>query len=113
MKKITASFYSVLALALSAPALAAVPGESEIKSGIDLSKGSIARILENLLNWFAGIIAIVAVAMILWAAFLYMTSAGDDEKIGKAKKTLIFGIAGVIVSLIAFGIFAAVKSFLQ
>lgn len=79
----------------------------------NLKVGDVVDILGNIRDWFAGIVAIVAVAMILWAAFLYMTSAGDDNKITQAKKTLVWAIIGIIVALAAYGIFAMIKSFLE
>jgi fumarate reductase subunit D len=60
----------------------------------------------------AGIIFILGIVMILYAAFLYMTSAGDDSRIEKAKKTFIYGIVGIIVALFAYGIWTTVESFL-
>ncbi len=51
----------------------------------------------NLILPFAGIIAVLAVC---WAGILYITSGGDEEQAGKAKKNLTWAIIGVI--LIAF-----------
>jgi len=50
--------------------------------------------------------------MVLYAAFLYMTSAGDDTRIEKAKKTFIYGIIGMIVAMLAYFIWDTVASFL-
>ena len=115
MKKIIkVGGFSLLNMLLTLPVLAAGPTGSEITgANVDLRKGRITEILGGLRDWIAGLIAIVAVIMILYAAFLYMTAGGDEDKIGTAKKTLMYGIIGVGVSLIAYSIFSIVKSFLQ
>ena len=41
-----------------------------------------------------------------------MTAAGDEEKIGKAKRTFIYGLVGIGIAILAFGIWELVASFL-
>ena len=50
---------------------------------------------------FAGIIAVI---MLLWGAFLYVTSYGEEAKIETAKKTVIWSIVGLIVLALAYTI---------
>lgn len=68
--------------------------------------------LETLVNWFFAFFLILAVVFLLWAAFMYLTSAGDEEKVGKAKKALIWAIVALVVAFLAKGIIAIVKNFL-
>ncbi|MFH1745103.1 MAG: pilin [bacterium] len=56
------------------------------------------RILQLILT-FLGIIAVV---IIMYAGWLWMTSQGDEEKIRKAKQTLINAIIGMIIIMCAF-----------
>jgi heme/copper-type cytochrome/quinol oxidase subunit 2 len=79
---------------------------------VELTVDRLETILNNIKGWFAGIIFIIGIIMMLYAAFLYMTSGGDDSKIEKAKKTLVWGIVGIIVALLAYGIWATVYNFL-
>jgi phage shock protein PspC (stress-responsive transcriptional regulator) len=60
----------------------------------------IARIIRVILE-FLGIIALV---IILYAGFKWMTAGGDESKIEEAKKQLINGIIGLIIILAAFTI---------
>lgn len=41
--------------------------------------------------------------MVLYAAFLYITSSGETEKVTKAHKTLLYAAIAIAVSLIAKG----------
>lgn len=51
---------------------------------------------------------IAAIAFVLIGGFKYITSAGNPEKTGKAKNTVIDGLAGVVIAVIA----AAVISYI-
>jgi hypothetical protein len=61
---------------------------------------SIANIIQTLL----GLLGLIAVVLILYAGFTWMTSGGNDEKIGKAKKTLISAVIGLVIILSAYAI---------
>jgi len=97
-----------LAATLFSPmvALADEPGN------INLDVNRVVNILNNIKTWFAEAIFVLGIIIMLYAAFLYMTAGGDDEKINKAKKAFIYGIVGIIVAMLAYGIWDAVYSFL-
>lgn len=67
--------------------------------GTDSSK-SLQAVLD-LLNWVKDFLldlaGIAAVIMVLYSAFLYVTSFGDETKAQTAKKTLIWSIAGLAI----------------
>ncbi len=67
----------------------------------------------RIINIFLGFLGIVAVCIVLYGGYLYMTSRGDDEKIGTAKKILVNGSIGLLIVLSAFGITSFVLSRLQ
>lgn len=50
---------------------------------------------------FAGILAVI---MLLYGAFLYTTSYGEDAKIETAKKTVLWSIIGLVVLALAYTI---------
>lgn len=77
-----------------------------------LTKNRIANLISDFAYYAAGIIFSLGILVMLYAAFLYMTSAGDDERIGKAKKSFIYGLVGIGIAILAFGIFGLIASFL-
>lgn len=106
MKKImTISFFSMTALMLALPVFAVGNAPSNI-TDID----DVIDIIETLVNWLFAIIIAIAVIMLLWAAFLWMTSSGDETKVSDARKTLIYALVGVAVAVIAKGLVAIVQS---
>ena len=57
----------------------------------------------------AGVIASLATIMIIWAGILYLTSAGSPEKVGTAKKALIYAITGIVIAISAEAIALIIK----
>lgn len=55
----------------------------------------------KIINWGIGFAAVAAVVMLIAAGFMYITANGDENKIGKATKTLTFAIVGLVVCFIA------------
>ena len=107
MKKI-----KYLGVLLAAQLLPAVALAQTAPPSVTLTRDSILDLLNTTLTWIDAIIFIVGILIILYAAFMYMTAAGDEEKIGKAKRTFIYGLVGVGIAILAFGIWELVASFL-
>lgn len=56
----------------------------------------------KIIKFAIGLTGLVAVVMLIVGAVMYITSAGDETKIGKATKTMTNAIIGVLVVFIAF-----------
>jgi len=56
------------------------------------------------INIILGFLGIIAVVLILFGGFMWMTAAGSEEKIGTAKKIMSAGVIGLVIVLAAFGI---------
>ena len=68
--------------------------------------------LSNLAATFAAFIGGIAVIMILYGAFQFLTAGGDAEKVKGARGTVTYAIIGVAIALLAFNLPAIVQSFL-
>ena len=55
---------------------------------------------------------VFGVAMFLYGGFLYATSAGEAEKVGKANKTLLYAAIALVVAFVAQGVPVLIASFL-
>ncbi len=60
--------------------------------------------VQNVLSVVFALVGIIAVIMVVIGGVNYMTSQGDPEKIKKAKNTIMFGIIGLVIALLAFAI---------
>ncbi|PLX20306.1 hypothetical protein C0584_06195 [Candidatus Parcubacteria bacterium] len=61
-------------------------------------------IAASVIKVLLGFLGIIAVLIILFAGFLWMTAAGNDDKISQAKGMMSAGVIGLIIILAAFGI---------
>lgn len=92
--------------------------ESEI-GGVKIGKvdniekiDDIYAYLKKLLEWVFGIFLSVAVVFIIWAGYIYMTGAGDEEKIRNARKRIVWAIVAIAVALLAGSIVLFIQNFL-
>lgn len=82
----------------------ASPADDACKYLDNCNDTSFADTVKSILNWIFGIIGIVAVVMIIIGGFNMMISSGDPGKVKKGKDTILYGIIGLVVSLLAFAI---------
>jgi phosphotransferase system glucose/maltose/N-acetylglucosamine-specific IIC component len=111
LKLITKTTAPALAWVLAVPAMAQSIDPIDPATGFD--KESLTTTLEDLAQWLLGIIGVIAVIMILYGAFLYITAAGNDESIAKAKSVIIYGLIGVLIAILSFAIVSFVASFVS
>ncbi|MFA5392572.1 MAG: TrbC/VirB2 family protein [Candidatus Paceibacterota bacterium] len=71
------------------------------------------ELVTTILNWFFGIVIIVAAIMIISAGFTYVTSAGNADKIKGAMNTIIYALVGIAVALLAKGLVFMVCKFIS
>ena len=76
------------------------------------SLSDVSNLIVTIINWLTGIFFAVAVLFIFYSAYLYLTAAGDEEKLGKAKNQLIYSIIAIVVALLAGSIRFIVQSLL-
>ncbi|MFA7170934.1 MAG: pilin [Candidatus Paceibacterota bacterium] len=55
-------------------------------------------------NWILGLISLIAVLAIIWGGVQYLTSAGNEDTMRTAKKTITYAIIGLVVAGIAYSI---------
>ena len=59
------------------------------------------------------IVGILAVVMIIIGGIQYTTSAGDQNAVTKAKNTILYGIVGLVIAVLAYAIVSFVISRLK
>lgn len=67
-------------------------------------KDTLMPTLQVVINVVIGVIGFVTVAMIVLGGVQYTTSAGDASKVKTAKNTIMYGIVGLIIALLAYAI---------
>lgn len=87
------------------PALAfgqiAPPTGATLPTNPTTDVGGVLRLICLAVAWMFWALIILAIIFVLLAAFGYVTSAGDPEKTGKAKKQIIYAAVAVAVAAFA------------
>ena len=84
-------------------------------NGVTLCEGNVdvADIIVKVTKWVLGITGAVAVLLIIWGGFQYITAAGNEKRVESAKQTLTYAVIGLIVILLAQVIVTLVGNTLQ
>ncbi len=85
----------------------AIPALAQVNTSIPITgygSNTPEEIVINLINWVLGILALVAVILVLIGGFRWMTAAGNEEKVEGAKKLLIAAVIGLVIVMAAWGI---------
>lgn len=123
MKKLALSLAAVAltvfglgGVAMMSPAYAATVycPDGHIATGGDLSEcegikggnneNSLMGTLSVVINVILGVVGFVAVVMIIIGGISFVTSQGDTSKVAKARNTILYGVVGLIVAILAFAI---------
>lgn len=96
------SLFNLVAFA----ALSATP----IKSVSDATGGesTLSGLILTIVDYFLGFLGLLAVIMVVYGGVTYVSSAGNDEAVGKAKKIIMYALIGIVVILLSFVVVKAV-----
>lgn len=76
----------------------------------DASGNDLLVTVMNIIDIVLGVVGIVAVVVIIIGGFFYMTATGEASKLTRAKNTIMYGIIGFVVAMLAFAIVNFVSS---
>ena len=91
--------YAILGLIISILAFAIT---NFVIGSIDVS--SFTALRDSIVRTLFSIIGSIAVIVIVYGGFRYVTSAGDSSKIAAAKNTILYAVIGLIIAILAFAI---------
>ena len=114
---------SLLTLSVLSPALADVeddildqlqPVEDVYSPDEPVTGVTLARTVAQIIQAILGFLGVIFIVLIVYAGFVWMTSAGSEDKIEKAKKTLVAASIGAAIVLAAYAItFFVIDQLLQ
>ncbi|MHB9019302.1 MAG: hypothetical protein ACYC3G_00285 [Minisyncoccota bacterium] len=82
-------------------------GQTTSFGGVNTTKTNITTlsgvegVISRIVNWLTSLFFVAAILYIFYAAFLFLTSGGDEEKIKTAKTQLLYSIIAIGVALLA------------
>lgn len=104
MKKIVLSLIAISLVAMPVLAFAQIGGAPPT---INMDLTTMGNKVANA-AWI--VFTIIAVVMFIIAGVLFMTAQGAAEKVQQARSAFLWGVAGVVVGIIAFTIITLVRS---
>ena len=116
VKTLAAGSASVIASALTAASASATtyycPGTNNPVTSLndcsdvggDNNDNNLITMINAIINTIIAAVGFVAVVVIILGGVNYTTSAGDPGKVKKAKDTILYGIIGLVIALLAFAI---------
>lgn len=113
MKNKIRSLASIISAAvLTAPVLAMAQFDVTSPGTTGLANTSIIAILQTGMRWLLFLVGILAVIAFVIAGILYLTAAGDEDRVKTAKNTMVYAIIGVIVALLGLVILTAINTWI-
>jgi hypothetical protein len=111
-KKIFATLFSfAIVLAFAVPVYALDSTDYGLDGGFNVnvaqsdgSTGALKSGIANVINIVLGFLGIIAVVIIIYAGFKWMTASGNDEQVGSAKKMIIEAVIGLVIVLMSWAI---------
>ena len=86
------------------PQINTLPGPSSEQKLEDSSTYLTKLLLPNIARTITGLAITLSVLFIIFGAIQLLTAYGNDEKLTNAKKTIMFALVGLVLSLLAFAI---------
>ena len=89
---------------MSTSAYAATNGGSKKVGYDDFVKDQGKNLLDwvnDILNYAVGLTALIAVAILIFAGYTYITANGDEAKVKKATQAIVYAIVGMVIAFAA------------
>ena len=81
-------------------------GVEAVEEGLDgsLTEAEPREVAARIINVALGFLGIIAVVLVLYGGFMWMTAAGNEERVTKAKQILTAALIGLVIIIMAWGL---------
>ncbi|MCK5060942.1 hypothetical protein KAR28_00160 [Candidatus Parcubacteria bacterium] len=94
-----------LVFAGDAEPLSALKDIREESGYAEATKYTISEIVGLIVNSFLGLLGIIFTTLMLYSGYNWMTAAGDEAKLTKAKETIRRAIIGLVITVGSYAIY--------
>jgi hypothetical protein len=101
---------SALAQSIADPSSSLQTGLAAIEQPLGLTSADIRLVVAKIIRTALGLLGIVALVLMLYAGYLWMTAGGNEDQIDTAKKFLLNSAIGLVIILSAYAIASFVIS---
>jgi hypothetical protein len=102
-------------------AVAVTDNPRSISDGLNIAKGvdpelprdvKAQELLQRIILWVLGLVAVIALAVLIWGAFMYIVSVGSEEKAALARRIILYAIIGLLLVGGSFFIISTIRGLL-
>lgn len=113
MKTLRKLSYGLGAAIMASPIAALAVPEKIDPLGGGAGNITIAQLLTKVITWVLSFAAAIAVLFLIFGGLQYVTSAGNKDRIEKAKQTILYAVIGLIVIALSFVIVTFINTNLK
>ncbi len=66
--------------------------------------GTLGGNISTIINYFLGLLGLIAVGFLIYAGVLMVTAGGNDEQVTKARKIIMYAVIGIVIILLSYTI---------
>lgn len=114
MRKFSTLFFiSICAIVLLTSPFVVKANGVAIKIPNPLKAESFKELIDNIIDFLVKIGFPLALAVIIYAGIMFMASGGNEEKVTRAKKILLWAVIGYAIILMSKGIISVILNILE
>lgn len=66
------------------------------------AQGTLGQNITTIINYFLGLLGLIAVAFLIYAGILMVTAGGAEEQVTKARKIIMYAVIGIVIILLSY-----------
>lgn len=75
-----------------------------VGSQLGLGTADLQSVVLNIIRWALGFVTLIAVAYIIYGGYLWLTAAGNEQRVEKAKQVILQAAIGLVIIILAWAI---------
>lgn len=79
-------------------------GNIQKTTGLSNPEGGLKGTVVRIIQWALGFLGLAAAIFIIYGGFIWMTAAGNEEKVTQAKKILTSAVTGLVIVMLAWAL---------
>jgi hypothetical protein len=73
---------------------------------------AVVELIARIVNWILYLSGAIAVLLVIWGGFLYLTARGNDTQAGQGTKTIKNALLGLVIIILSYVIVNVVVDFI-
>ncbi len=90
--------------AIALPTVASALSLEDLGNTLGYGTADLKETVIKIINLVLGLLALIAVIMVIIGGFTWLTAGGNEEKVDKAKKIISAAVIGLIIVLLAWAV---------